>query len=210
MIKLRSNIRRALAPIAGALALFALVVLYAAVLNGKLRAQESESDPTRELALAIAKVAANEASLATIRPAEVALIWQVTEARASTPRARLRFLEQHSSCVLGDRPLTEREIESNCVWTRNLRADDAQPDGWPATVAWSLFRGRWSQVRELASDLVTGRSDLRPCPRPPFTWGSRRIDMERALARGLVPLGCVDRNGVPTLNEGFALAGDSQ
>jgi hypothetical protein len=162
------------------------------------------------LSLAVAKVAVNEASLQRLRPAEVALVWQVTEARGETHERRLRWLRAHSSCVLGDREIEERERTTNCVWTRNLRASDAEPAGWPDGVPWSRYVRRWAQVREYAARLVAGDVISRPCPGRPWTWGGRRIDMARALERGLVPLGCRDpHTGELTLNEGFALRSDS-
>jgi hypothetical protein len=191
-------------PIARPLALAALVVGLAAT----LRAQPSTAAPEEgaALALAVAKVAVNEASLASIRPAEVALIYQTAEARADTTRGRLRWLRAHSSCVLGERPLTPREERSNCVWTRELHDDDREPEGWPPMLSWARHAPRWAQVRELARRLVDGEERFRPCPTSPFSWGGRSIDMAHALERGLVPLDCRDADGRPTLNEGFALA----
>lgn len=177
-----------------------IYVLALLVLRGIVSAQDRVDSA---LALAVAKVAVNEASLAHVRPAEVALIWQVTEARASTSAARLAWLRAHSPCVLGDRDVRP----GNCRWTRHLRDDDTQPEGWPEHLAWSRYAPRWRQVRALARRLVSGRVVMRPCPRAPWTWGGREIDMARALERGLVPLGCRSPiTGEPTLNEGFALA----
>lgn len=162
-------------------------------------------DPDEQLALAVAKVAANEASLASIRPAEVALIWQVTEARGETSAQRLAWLRAHSSCVLGDGPIGEGR--GNCHWTRGLSASARQPSGWPAHLPWARYAPRWAQVRELARRLVVGEESMRPCPGTPITWGGP-MDHERALERGLVPLGCRDpQTGAPTRNEGFARAG---
>lgn len=181
-----------------------LLLAYAA----DLRTAQAQRSVNEELVLAVAKVAANEASLATIRPSEVALIWQVTEARADTSAGRLAWLRAHSSCVLTDRPMSARQADSNCRWSRNLRADGRRPEGWPAGIPWSAYRGRWAQLRELSRRLVSGEETMRPCPSTPWTWGGRRLDMPQALARGLVPLNCRDpRTGEPTLNEGFALAG---
>lgn len=184
------------------------LVLVMAIALRNASAQESIG-PDDELALAVAKVAANEASLAEIEPVDVNLIWQVTETRASTTSDRLRWLRAHSSCVLTDRPLTEREALGNCRWSRGLNAEDTEPNGWPSILAWSRFRDRWAQVREHARRLVAGRPYDRPCPGRPFTWGSRTLDMARALELGLVPLGCRDDRGQPTRNEGFALGGRS-
>ncbi len=172
------------------------------------RASRSQT-AQRDLALAVAKVAANEASLTELRPAEVALIWQVTEARADSSADRLRWLRAHSSCVLTDRPLRDSELGGNCRWSRNLSDSDVEPANWPTSVPWSRYVERWRQVRGLARRLVDGHGGMRPCPGTPLTWGGP-MDRARALERGLVPLGCRDpRTGIPTLNEGFALRGDA-
>lgn len=207
---MRGRLALPLWPIAGALALLALLFVFALELRGA-RAQESVSDGRveRELALAIAKVAANEASLTRVRPAEVALVHQVTEARASTASARLSWLTRHSSCVLTDRPMSEVEARGNCRWSRNLGDNDDEPEGWPDGPAWPRFAPRWAQVRAFALMLVSGERDARPCSGgTPFSWGGP-MDRDQALARGLVPLRCVDEDGEPTLNTAYALARDA-
>lgn len=153
----------------------------------------------RELALAVAKVAVNEAGFRS--PQDVALIWQVTEARGRTHADRLSWLRRHSSCVLTDRPLNREELRrGNCSWTRYLGDDDAQPEGWPSDLVWSNFVRRWRQIRQLSLRLVDGRSRLRPCTETPRTWGGI-MDHTRALERGLRPIRCEG-----TLNTGFVVA----
>src|SRR5690606_36188136 len=115
-----------------------------------------------------------------------------TEARGDTTAERLAWLRAHSSCVLTDRPMSDRQAAGNCRWSRHLRADDTRPEGWPAHLSWERHAPRWAQVRELARRLVIGEMDMKPCPSTPWTWGGRRIDMAQALARGLVPLDCRD------------------
>lgn len=154
------------------------------------------------LALAVAKVAVNEASMGATQ-ADIALIWQVTQSHGRTAAARLDWLSRHSSCVLGAREITDRERRfSNCGWTRNLTDSDAQPEGWPADWRWSSSVRRWRQHRAFARALVGGRARMRPCPETPYTWGGRVIDMAQALRRGLRPVGCVG-----TANEGFVPRG---
>lgn len=190
----------------GWLVLLALILLFAAILRGRLHAQEEP--PHRDewrLALAVAKVAANEASLAHVRPAEVALVYQVVENRGSTADERLTWLSRHSSCVLTDRPMTEREARGNCRWSRNLRASSEQPVGWPENVFWNpYFSRRWVQVSVYAARLVFGQERFRPCAGTPLTWGGP-MDHERARERGLRPLDCRDRDGQSTMNTGYAL-----
>lgn len=144
----------------------------------------------RRLALAIAKVAVNEASLERVQAADVALIYQATLAHGQSARARLRWLERHSSCVLTDRSLRDRELRTNCVWTRGLRDGDAQPEGWPVAIAWSVYVRRWRSVRRAALELVLGTSSIPlPCVEQPTTWGGA-MDHEHALRRGLRRVVC--------------------
>lgn len=163
-----------------------------------LRTAAQDVSVQDELALAIAKVGVNEAGWGS--PADIALIWQITEGRGRTDEARLAWLRRHSSCVLSNRPMTEEEARGNCRWTHGLAASDEQPEGWPGDAIWQNYVRRWRQIRRLATMLVDGRSDLRPCPETPQTWGGRELDMHQALRRGLRPVGCRE-----TLNEGFVV-----
>jgi hypothetical protein len=161
----------------------------------------AQSEIDRDLALALAKTTLNEASFGA-SPADLYLIWQITEARGRTNERRLEWLRRHSSCVNTNRPMSAAELRSNCRWTRNLGWSDAQPEGWPAGFPWlRRHRERWSQMRRVSLALVRGRVYTRPCPVAPSTWGGRVIDLAQALARGLRPVGCRG-----TANEGFVLA----
>lgn len=154
----------------------------------------------RALALAIAKVAANEASLSATR-ADVALIWQVTEGHGSTHAERLAWLTAHSSCVMTDRALRRSERRTNCRWSRGLRDDDLEPAGWIARWGpWAAYAPRWARVRLYALRLVRGERRLRPCAERPWTWGGA-MDHERALRRGLRRVTCVG-----TRNAGYVRA----
>jgi len=185
--------------VAMVLVLAALCAIYAAALAG------AQPNDERALAVAVAKVAANEASLQRVRPAEVALIWQVTSAHGETARERLIWLRGHSSCVLGVHPPMSGIRPGNCAWTRNLQDNDAEPEGWAERyphLSWVRYTGRWAQVRAFARRLVRGEPYERPCRGTPITWGGP-MDHEHAAARGLVPMGCRDESGQPTLNDGF-------
>lgn len=143
-----------------------------------------------DLALAVARVAANEASLSTIRPADVGLIWQVTQGHGDTAETRLRWLRQHSPCVLGEAPLTAEQRQTNCAWSRFLRADDGAPEGWPSSLVWASFLPTWRRVRDLALAFVLGTTNRSlPCEQTPYTWGGF-WDHEGSVARGLVPVVC--------------------
>ncbi len=175
--------------------LFTALLVLLAVLNATASAQDAQPG---DLALAIAMVAANEASLdASLE--DVALIYQVARSHGLTDAQRLAWLRRHSSCILTDRPLSHAEEWSNCPWTRGLRDSDEQPAAWPRDwPVWRAYRDRWRQLRAWARALVAGELAVRPCPETPWTWGGRIIDMRQALRRGLRPVGCVG-----TSNEGF-------
>lgn len=64
------------------------------------------------------------------------------------------MLRGHSSCVLTDRPMREREALGNCRWTRHLDDSDAQPEGWPALASWERFAPRWRAMRGFVRQLV--------------------------------------------------------
>jgi len=165
----------------------------------------AQTPAERALALAIAKVGVNEASLIRVTPADVALVHQTAATHGDTPHARLAWLRAHSNCVLSDREMSETEAAGNCPWSRGLRDDDTRPEAWPSTLSWPRFRERWRQVRTLALALVLGTRSIEPCPEPPWTWGGP-MDRARALERGMRPLGCRDpETGLPLRNEGYAL-----
>lgn len=183
-----------------------LIVTIIALAALPAAAQDRASTPVeRALALAVAQVAANEASLSRIRPVDVGLIWQVVTSHGETPHERLAWLRLHSSCVLTDREMTDFEAGSNCVWSRHLTASDRRPEGFPEHLGWSNFRERWRQVRELALQLVLGERTMTVCSEAPWTWGGR-MDREHAERVGLRRLECHDPDGGrDPLNDGYAL-----
>jgi hypothetical protein len=132
-----------------------------------------------ELALAIAKVAVNEAGWGA--PADVAMIHQITEGHGATDVERLAWLRAHSGCVLTYRPI--ERTRRNCRWARHLADNDLEPEGWPEDVLWQNYVRRWRQIRMLSRALVEGRSTIRPCRETPTTWGSPQ-DHERAIRNG--------------------------
>jgi hypothetical protein len=171
---------------------------------GSMIAKAQVSDE-RALALAVAKVAVNEATLAEIEPADVALIAQVTEQHGATAHAKLAWLSLHSSCVLTDRELRPGERRTNCIWTRGLTDSDREPAGFAESQSapWRSYVARWRDVRITALALVQHRSRVPyPCEGRPTTWGSRRLDLRRAIERGLRPLVCSTRGNVGFVREG--------
>lgn len=158
---------------------FALLVASLAALLAvqwvTLRTAGAQRDVRRTLALEIAKVAVNEASLSAA-PADVALVHQVATARAEGAEAQLRWIRQHSSCVTTTRRMTDAERRGNCRWTRHLADDDSEPADWPEGARWDRFVDRWRSIRRYAWRLVSGRVTHRPCGGDPFTWGGTMDD----------------------------------
>jgi hypothetical protein len=154
------------------------------------------ADVRDELALDLARVAVNEAGFES--PADVVLIWQVTEANGADDATRLEWLRRHSACPAGQ---TSDEVAltrpGNCRWTRELVDGDARPESWPADVIWRPEA--WARVRRLARRLVYREERRRVCSITPITWGGP-MDHARALERGLEPVGCSG-----TRNEGYRI-----
>jgi hypothetical protein len=135
-----------------------------------------EPEELELLAVAVAKVSFNEA---LDNQDDLGLVWMVTEGRSSTTKGRLRWLQCHSTRVLG-RPGCLRAPKvcregRNCWWTRNLSTDGAEPAGWPYSAAYwrTVTRRRWLVHLERTRWLVAGKKRHRPCPgeTPPTTWG---------------------------------------
>src|SRR6185369_7629637 len=176
------------------IALIALLASTAAAQGPELSGDDAE------LALALARVAANEASLAGIHPADVEQIWQIAEGHGATSAERLRWLRLHCGCVLADvapeqRPPRARPPRgSNCWWSWHLPAEGLdKPVGWDDRVPWSTVGSRsWERVRAAARAHVAGTSRARPpCRVRPTTWGGPRWDQEHAAAAGLTVVECV-------------------
>jgi len=182
----------------------AFIILLWALLACGYAHLASASKP--DLALAVAKVAANEGALWNFY--DTSLIWQVVEGHGETDAQRLKWLQKHSGRVLGMKTCTS----GNCRWTKQL---SKKATSMPAAIAsgkggpkdWEAYwrvvmAPRWGFVLRLAEELVGGRPYGHPCHITPVTWGSMRKNMpdERvALRNGLFPIGCEG-----TLNDGFA------
>jgi hypothetical protein len=152
------------------------------------------------LALAVAKVCANESSLFSGSPADCALIWQTVRRRGGeTSATRLTWLSEHSSCVLTDREMVGDEALGNCRWTRGLTATAEEPSGWPDHWSWERASERWDAMRRLCTSFVARRRPRGgwPCEEDPDTWGGR-MDRARAERIGLVPIECEG-----TINDGY-------
>jgi len=162
-----------------------------------------------ELALAVAQVWVNEASLSGAPP-DGALIWQTIESRrperdgetrAQLAARRLRWLTSHSSCVLDSTQAEAMRRPGNCRWSRNLNNSDERP----AHLQGPWDPQLWENKRLFARGLVAGVITWRPCDGDPFTWDGRRwrgkvLDRVR---RGETRLRLLRCQG--TVNDGWGL-----
>lgn len=182
------------------IALVVVSLLCASHAEGQARELDG---PEAALAMAIARVCANEGGLRAEHPADCALIYQATRRHGDTARERLDWLAAHSSCVLTSRALTEDElVRGNCRWSRYLADSDATPQEWPAGWSWDRAIPRWAAMRRFCRGLVAGRTpaDGWPCAEDPDTWGGA-MDRVGALAAGMRALRCEG-----TLNAGYRYA----
>lgn len=144
----------------------------------------------RLLAADLARVNMNE-SLGN--EADLAMIWQIVQARGTTNRDRRSWLRAHSPCVTGR--LSEQEAlrrPGNCRWTRNLQvAQREPPDGFTASPGyWSArILPVWRANLRAALEYVLGDRQLIVCPETPETWDGPTW-REQAEARGWRALDC--------------------
>jgi len=152
-----------------------------------------------ELALWVARVAANEGALKA--RSQAALVWQTTRNAAPTTEKRSEWLSKHSPRVHGRRACRA----GNCRWTPALQRGEEQPEalGLPADY-WTLkVLPLWLDTLTYVDWMVQGERDSEdPCHITPRTWGCE-MDRPLALSRGLYPIGCAD-----TKDDGFAYARD--
>ena len=149
-------------------------------------AEAQELAARYELALWVARVAANEGALKN-RP-EAALVWQTTRTNGKDTTRRTDWLARHSPRVHGTRPCGG----GNCMWSANLTREAALPAGlllrldqWEIRVA-----PLWLDTLRYVDWMVLGdRTSEDPCHVPPRTWGCE-LDRARALTKGLYPIGC--------------------
>jgi len=142
------------------------------------------------LALAVARVATNEAPGSE---EDLALVWQVVTAHGDTSAERLQWLRTHSPCASG-RWTQEQALTrpGNCRWARNLNAAGTRPDYWRGP-PWGRFRGVWLGALRSARDLVSGRQAWLSCEGQPLSWDGPRWSAA-AVARGWTPLRCKSLN----------------
>lgn len=147
-----------------------------------------------QLALELAVVSAHESGFYSLP--DVSLVWEVTQARATTTAKRLAFLRAHSGRALGRKPCAAL----NCKWSTELLAAPNKPPASMSAAWWNAARAdAWAKVRAHARALVFGTVTARVCSSVPYSWGSDR-DMLSAHLRGLEAIACAG-----TLNTGVVL-----
>lgn len=90
-------------------------------------------------------------------------------------------------------------------WAGFLQEDLSRPDAWASSSAnWTRWRDGAEYALELATDVVqydlTALEEFSQCEAPVDDWGSPRLDHERAVRIGLVPVDC----GPNVVNAGYA------
>jgi len=142
-------------------------------------ARRRPRDLARE-ALDLARVCVSEASfeLGPDCPAIAAVLRRRPFGGISEAAAR------YSPRVVGARPpRTSRQ-----VWIAGLRADLAEPVGWPASAGpWTHYRGLWRAILASARTLVEAENV--PCSVPPDHWGGP-MDRARAARLGYRRIDC--------------------
>ena len=169
--------------------LVSLLILLGLFLAGMVRAQD-RTPATRRLTELVAKVSYNEAGDSY---PDLALIWQITEARGTTDAERAYWLERHSPCVSGLLPEERARLRpGRCGWTRYLLPTGRLPRGWPGSQAdWHRERPRWLAHVVRVRAFVSGEDTYRPCSGPVESWdGDVPSWRERAASRGWVPAEC--------------------
>lgn len=181
----------------GALLAFFLFALSQSAVHASSNASRA---PRQQLALEVAVVAAHEGAFDNQK--DTALIWQVVETNGGdTVQKRLSFLRRHSPRALGEKPCVRKrpDVMANCEWSVPLLENpDASPPVFEDAEWWAVARApAWKKIRAYAWRLVSGLETWRPCPTPPRSWGYAG-DVDKALSRGLVPIGCNE-----VMNDGF-------
>lgn len=69
-----------------------------------------------------------------------------------------------------------RRIGANRPWINGLNAEGTEPEGWPDSVSWEDYRGRWMDIQARVRATLAGQS-RRECNA--ITWGSPQVDAER-------------------------------
>ncbi len=141
-----------------------------------------------DLGLQVARVSANEGAF--VYRSTTPLVWQVarSNARELTEESIAEFLARHSPRVHGTRPC----LGGNCLWSPHLTRDGVQPAGLDLRAdIWAIkVAPIWLDTLRYADYLVRGfRRDADPCRIQPRTWGGP-MDRQKAIARGLYPIGC--------------------
>lgn len=179
-------------------------------------------EPRLTPALFLARVAVNEAGWDTDSTGDLYMIHEVFLRGAEHQQiSYLSYATHYSQRVAGIRPSTSGRI----AWTMNLRPDGREPMNWPRVVMdgrsagsgparvrphppWSQFRASWLRIYAAAREAVDTLTlddvdEWGVCDGPVHDWGSPRLDHERAVNLGLLPVSC-GVGDASTQNEGWA------
>ena len=150
---------------------------------------DANQDDEQQLALFVARTAANEAGMSS--PRDVVLIYQAAMYNGGgSVRRATRWLARHSRRVNGNAtcaPRADGRVR-NCEWSRDLRWNNERPERWPGV--WRA--SRWQRQRTFALDVVQGRAPQRACAVDVVTWGKRTARDFRNGSR--IPIDCGARN----------------
>ena len=174
--------------------LFVFLFLFAMPIGSKA---ERASAIDRAFALAVARTAANEASLRAVRD-DVELVYEASRAHGRDSVSRLRWLRRHSRCStqgdcnrdgvideLDDVAATRRP--GNSRWARYLTWGVAPPMGFPDGARWRPER--WRRIQAEALRLVVRDEATGVCEGVRIlSWGSRS-DFLRYHSN-LIPIPC--------------------
>lgn len=151
-----------------------------------------------EVALWLARAMVSEADWNRDDHAAMAWVlkkrWELRAARDPS----WTFLDQLRAYCAGFRSPKGRSARQR--WVRNLRADGAEPAGWPKNANWRVYRGMWLSVLKFSKDWGAGRVPD-PC-KGAIHWGGA---MDRIKDPRMRPVDC----GY-TFNVFYALSLDNQ
>lgn len=167
----------------------ALLALYAAILGGRVHAQNRVPS---ERVLVRARTCAGEAGWST-RTGDCAAIVHVLLRRSERAGVRPIEMARAYSAALGPggRP-----------WVRGLALDGHEPAGWPRDLRWERYRPGWLALVSHVRDVLAGRV-ADPCPGAVHFGARGGVDMRRARRAGWRLVEC----SAPTRNAFWAVSG---
>ena len=155
-------------------------------ITGELNTDRASS-VLEEIKLNLAAVTWNEGSVRASRAEARAIFhtqWTVAGGTGATPEQVLRAQRRLSKRVTEARPPIERGNER---WSRHLRWNDDEPEGWEVTgIPWERRAARWETMRRVIDGWVDAHFDghpVRQCRGTPKGWGGPAVDENRLRRR---------------------------